>query len=183
MIALAGRARDGELAVLVEGAVGGGGRKHDRAGVGLAEQFHAQVERLDVDQAPRPELELQEALAVRAQGHFVVDAGRHVAEMRRWHFLAHHRLEIEDVDGLARRGDQLVERARAPHRGVGQALFLRQGISVREQRTGREILKELTAGCGLIDHVLPDRGRPARLSAFTCAYDHERAGRPRSRRV
>jgi hypothetical protein len=139
------------------------GREHDRAGVGLAEQFHVQIQCLDVDQTPRPELELQEALAVGARGHFVVDAGRHVAEMCRWHLLAHHRLEIEGVDGHARRSDQLVERARAPHRGIGQALFLRQHVGrAGHQRTGREILQETTAGCELIDHVLPDRGRPAR---------------------
>ena len=47
-------------------------------------------------------------------GHLVVDAGRHVAEMRRRHVLVHHRLEVEDVERLARRVDQLVERARRP---------------------------------------------------------------------
>ena len=128
VIALAGGARDRELAVLVEGLVGRRGRQHDRAGIALAEQFHAQVQGLDVDHAPRPELELQEALAVGAQRDLAVDAGRHVAEMRRRHVLVHDRLEVEDVDGLARRGDQLVERACAPHRGIGQALLLRQGL-------------------------------------------------------
>jgi hypothetical protein len=58
---------------------------------------------------------------------------------------------------------RLTERARAPHRGIGQALFLRQDISVRQQRTGREILQETTAGCGLTDHTLPDREPLARL--------------------
>ena len=154
MIALAGGARHGQLAVLVEGLVGRRGRQHDRARIGLAEQLHAQVQRLDVDHAPRPELELQEAFAVGAQGHLVVDAGRHVAEMRRRHVLVHHRLEVEDVDGLARRGDQLVERARAPYRRIGQALLLRQRLgSVGHERTRSKELQETTTGGEGADHA------------------------------
>ncbi len=159
VVALAGSARNGELAVLVKGAVGAGGRQHDRAGVALAEQFQAQVERLDVDQAPRPELELQEALAVGAHGHFVVDAGRHVAEMRWRHVAVHHRLEVEDAEGFARGGDQLVERARTPHRGIGQALFLREDRGTGQQGTRCQEFEEAAAVGRLIDHVLPVQKR------------------------
>ena len=48
----------------------------------------AHVDLADVDQPARAEHEFQEALAVGAQRDLVVDAGRHVAEMRGRHACA-----------------------------------------------------------------------------------------------
>ena len=106
--------------------------------VGLAEQLHPRVELADIDQAARPELEFLEALAVGAQRHLVVDAGRHVAEMRRRHVLVRDQLEVEHVERLARAADQLVERARSPDHRIGQALqLLRERLGAAEQAGSR----------------------------------------------
>ncbi len=83
MVAGLGRARDTGLGIVVERALAADWRAHDWRGIFGAEDIDAHVDLADVDQAPRPELEFQEALAVGAKRHFVVDARRHVAEMRR----------------------------------------------------------------------------------------------------
>ena len=106
-------------------------RDDDRRRVARAEDLGAHVDLLDIDQPPRPQLELEEAFAVRAQRHLVVDAGGHVAEVRRRHVLPRHRLEIEHVDRFLRALDQLVRLERGPRDGVGRAR-LRQEL--REHR-------------------------------------------------
>ena len=77
-------------------------RDDDRRVVFHAEDFGAHVDLADVDQPARPQLKLEEALAIGAQRDLVVDAGRHVAEMRRRNVVAADRLEIEHVDRLLR---------------------------------------------------------------------------------
>jgi hypothetical protein len=137
VIARLGRARDRELSFRVVGAVRSSWRQHDRAAVGLAEQLEPGVERTDIDQAARSQVEFTEALAVGPQGRVVVDAARHVAEMRRRHVLVRDRLEVEHVERLARTTDQFVEAALAPHHRIGQALyFLREGFRAAQQRAG-----------------------------------------------
>jgi len=52
-------------------------------------------------------------------------------------------LEVEDVERLARRVDQLVERARTPYRRIGQALqLLGERLATGEQRTGSQKFEE-----------------------------------------
>jgi hypothetical protein len=119
MVAALGGARDGKLSVRMKGAVAARRRDHDRAVVGRAQNIRAHVDLADVDQPARAQGEFAEALPIGAQRDFVVGAGRHVAEMRRRHVLLHHRLEIEDVDRLARVLDQFVEVARCPFHRVG----------------------------------------------------------------
>src|SRR6185503_4272631 len=129
--------------LLVERAIGAGRRHDDRAAIRLAEQFHSRVELADIDQPPLPQLEFLEALAVGAQGGVVVDARRHVAEMRRRQVLVGHQLEVEDVERFARAADQLIERARTPDHRVGQALdLLGEGRRAAEQRTARQELQQ-----------------------------------------
>ena len=136
---------DGELAVGMKGPVAAGRRDHDRAVVADAEDLDAHVDLADVDQPPRPQLELPEALAVGAQRHLVVDAGRHVAEMRRRDVLLHHRLEVEHVERLPGVGDQLVEIARRPVHRIGQPQLLPPGRCARQQRACRQELQQAAA--------------------------------------
>jgi hypothetical protein len=70
----------------------------------------------DIDEPPRPQLEFSETFAIGAQGHFVVDARGHVAEMCPRNILPHDRLEVENVKRLRRLGNQLVKNRAAPSR-------------------------------------------------------------------
>ncbi len=166
---------DRKFAVLVKGAVRPGRRHDDRTGIGLAEQFHAHVDLADIDQAPRPQLKFLEALAVGAQGDLVVDARSHVAEMRRRQVLVRHELEIEDIDGVARRSDQLLEQPRPPQRGIGQALqFLGQCLAAGEQRArGKELQEAATIGPRAIGPLAIGQCASAHLISFPTKASHE----------
>ena len=118
MVADLGRLGHGNFAVGVEGAVAASRRDHDRAVIFRAEQLEAHIDIADIDQPSRTQREFLEAFAVGAQGHFVVSAGCHVAEMRRRHVFLHDRLEVENIERLLGIGDQLVEIARRPFRRV-----------------------------------------------------------------
>jgi hypothetical protein len=80
------------------------------------EKLHAGVDLGHIIEAARTELEFQEPLTVCAQRDFVVDAGRHVAEMRRRHVLVCHRLEVEHVNRVLRAFNQFVASRRPNHR-------------------------------------------------------------------
>ncbi len=134
MIAGLGRARDAFLAVGMIGFMAAGRIDDDRRFVALAENFRAHVDLADVDQPARAELEFQKALAVGAQRDVVVDAGGHVAEMRRRHVLVHHRLEIEYVERFLGAGDQMVVVARRPDERIGRQLRIR--LSRQRRKTG-----------------------------------------------
>ena len=133
MIAGLGGASGGSLAVVMERALAADRRQHDRRIVFRAEDVDAHIDLAHVDEPPRPELEFQEPLAVGAQGHFVVDAGGHVAEMRRRDVLAADRLEIEDVDRLLGRVDEIFGAHRPPHQRV-RKLRSRRGPFAGERR-------------------------------------------------
>src|SRR5262249_50556712 len=124
----------------------------DRAVVLHTENLGRHVDLADIDEATRAQLELEEVLAVATQGHLVVDARGHVAEMCGWHVVAAHRLEVEDVDRLLRRLYQLVRFHRPPHQGIGQLVARQEhlaGESLKatggEQRTAGEKLQEPAA--------------------------------------
>ena len=120
-----------------------------------AENVDAHVDLADVDQAPRPQLEFQEAFAVGAQRDFIVDARGHVAEMRRRNVLPRHRLEIEHVDGFLRVLDDLHGRRGRPQHRIRQLGrdFLSPGgqAAICQQGTGGQEFQELAATGGLID--------------------------------
>src|SRR5437879_12599377 len=114
------RAGDGELALGMEELVAPRRRDDDRRAPPAAEELAAHVDLGDVVEAARAQLELQEALAIGAQRHLVVDARGHVAEMRRRHGLARHRLELEHVDRLGRRLDEILRPKRRPEDRIGK---------------------------------------------------------------
>jgi hypothetical protein len=132
----------------------------------------------DIDEAPRPQRQFPETLAVGAQGDFVVDAGGHVTEMRRRNVLLHDRFEVEDVQRLGGIGDQLVGIARRPLCRVGRTDPFRHGAA-REQRARGQELQE-TAAAGALNmmrrHRCPHRRKgyslnsrlPARCVAAPC---------------
>src|SRR5262249_3889958 len=163
-----------------------------------------EVDLADIDEAPRPKLELQKALTIGAQGHFVIDTGDEVAEMRRWQILARNGLEIENVDGILRAGDQVLQLARRPNHRVGQLGRGRWGLArggataqpesgpcqdSRELPAARCTLKRRWHGdipsCS--DRILEQAGRKVmpttwgRASAGICAVSHGRC-RARVRR-
>ena len=69
-------------------------------------------------------------------------AGRHVAEMRRRHVHFHDRLELEDVKGLRRIGNQLAGVVRRPIHWIRPPQSLRQR-ALRQQRAGSEKLQQI----------------------------------------
>ena len=106
--------------------------------------------------AARAQLELQEVLAIAPQRHLVVDARRHVAEMRRRHVRAHDRLEIEHVDRVLGRLDEVLGLERRPYDGVGKlgsGLGPLPGESFEpaggQQRAPGQELQELATAGGL----------------------------------
>jgi hypothetical protein len=91
-----------------------------------------------------PQLEFAETFAIGAQGHFVVDARGHVAEMCRRNILPHDRLEVENVKRLRRLGNQLVKIARRPVDRVRWPQPFRQRVA-RQQWTRRQELQQAAA--------------------------------------
>jgi len=120
MVAGLGGAGGGDLAFVVEGSLPADRREHDRACIFHPENLGRRVDLADVDQPARTELEFQEALAVGAQRDLVVDTRGHVAKMRGRNVLAADRLEIEDVDRLLGRLDELVGAHGRPHQRIGK---------------------------------------------------------------
>ena len=120
---------DGDFRVGMKGAVAAGRRNHDRAVVFCAKDFGAHIDLADIDQPPRPQLEFTEALAIGTQGHFVVDPGGHVTEMRGGNVLLHDRLEVENVERLCGIGNQFFEVARRPVRWIRLPQPFRQGAA------------------------------------------------------
>ena len=100
MVADLGGLGDGNFRVRVKGPVAPRRRDHDRAVEFRAKDLDAHVDLADIDQPPRPQLELLKTVPIGAQRYFVVDAGRHIAEMRRRHVRLHDRLEVEDIERL-----------------------------------------------------------------------------------
>jgi hypothetical protein len=142
MVADLGGARGRDLALVVEGSLAADRREHDRACIFHSEDLGRHVDLADVDQPARTELEFQEAFAVGAQRDLVVDARGHVAEMRGRNVLAADRFEIEDVDRLLGRLDELVGAHGRPHQRIGKLAagrkpFAGKGVkpSGGEQRT------------------------------------------------
>src|SRR5262249_43829936 len=120
------------------------------------EDLGRRVDLADVDQPARTELEFQEALAIGAQRDLVVDAEGHVAEMRGRNVLAADRLEIEDVDRLLGRFDELFGAHGRPHQGIGELApgrkpFAGEGVepSGGEQRTSGQELQEFAPAGGV----------------------------------
>ena len=157
MISNLGGAGGGDLALVVKRPLAADRRQHDGARIFHAENFDRHVDLADVDQPPRAQLKLQEALAIGAQRDLVIDAGRHVAEMRGRNVAAADRLEIKDVDRFLGRLDELGGAHRRPHQrvgklGPGRRPFAGEGFEPAggEQRTSGQELQELATAGGLI---------------------------------
>src|SRR5215831_17519778 len=110
----------GDLALVVKGSLAADRREHDGACIFQPEDLGRHVDLADVDQPARTKLEFQEALAIGAQRDLVVDAGGHVAEMRGWNVLAADQFEIEDVDRVLGRLDEIVRAHGRPHQRIGK---------------------------------------------------------------
>jgi hypothetical protein len=165
MIARARGARHRFFAIRVKELVAAGWRDEDRRVIFRPENLDAHVDLGDVVETSRPKLEFQETFAVRAQRHLVVEAGGHIAEMRRGNVSEGGRLEVEDVDRLLCRLDRLAAGTSPDHRirpfrgrFVCQRLA-RQGGKARrrKQRARRDILQEAAAagGADVRWHAIP----------------------------
>ena len=111
----------------------------------------------DIDKVTRTQMEFEETLAIGPEGHLIVDAGDHVAEMRRRQVLLRDGLEVEYVQGFLGVRDQIVQLARRPGHRIGEprrrGYVLRESwrTDIRQQRAGGHELKETTATSDLID--------------------------------
>src|SRR5262245_29669834 len=195
MVADLCRPGGGDLALVMKGSLAADRREHDRACILLPEDLGRHVDLADVDQPARPELEFQEAFAISAQRDLVVDAGGHVAEMRGRNVIAADRLEIEDVDRLLGRLDEVVGAHGRPHQrigklGPGRKPFAGEGFkpSGGKQRTSGQELKELAPAGGVIGerrHGEPSLKSDGRaiptLSAGMCAAPGPSYTAPKSR--
>ena len=144
MVAQPGGLGDGDLRVRVKGPVAAGRRDDDRTVEFRTKNLDAHIDLADIDEPPRPQLEFLETVTIGAQRHFVVDAGRHVAEMRGRNVLLHHRLEVEDIESLVQFGNHFARVARRPVDRIGPTQPFRES-AMREQRTGGEILQQIAA--------------------------------------
>ena len=148
MIAGARGLCDSNLAVGVKGFVAAG-RAYENRRIKLgAEELHASVDLGHVPETAREELEFQEPLAVRPQRDLVIDAGGHVAEMRRRHVFVCPRLEVEDVDCVLRAFNKFAVRRRPNHRirQFGWCFHAVSRYCARcAQRTSRQVLKKTAA--------------------------------------
>src|ERR1700761_1206068 len=154
MIAGACRLCDRDLAIGVEELVAASRADKDRRVISGAEYLHAHVDLRNVIEPARPELEFEKAFAIGTQRHLVVQAGSHVAEMRRRYVLERSRLEIEDVDGFLRGLDRLHARPGPDHRiRPSRRRFVGKGwqAGCGEQRTCREILQKTAAAFSAYD--------------------------------
>ena len=154
MIAALRRVGDSDFAVGVVGPIASGRCDADQQVIFHAEDLNAGVDLGNVVQAPRPQLKFQKALAIGAQRDFIIDAGRHVAEMRRRHVLAAHRLKVEHVDRLIGALDRIlgIERGpvagiRKPSHGCRDLARDRSPSAGRQQRAaGQELQEAASAG-------------------------------------
>ena len=112
------RARDGDLALGMERLLRADGAEQDRRRVPLAEELDRHVDLRDVDEPLRPELDLLEARSVRRDRAEVVGALRHVRVVVCADGVAHHGLEVPDVQRLVRALDEVGPLERAAEDGV-----------------------------------------------------------------
>ena len=107
VVADLGRARDRLLAVGVIAALAAGRRMiGELYFAGRKSRRHVHL--ADVDEAARPQLKFQKTLAVGAQRDLVIDAGRHVAEMRRRQLCRITALKSRHVQSFLGACDQMV---------------------------------------------------------------------------
>src|ERR1700733_14207138 len=141
----------GNLAVGVKEIVATNRAQENRGNRLGAEKLRAGIALGPVIEPAREQLEFQEPLAVGAQRDLVVDAGRHVAEMRRRHVLMCDRLKVENVDRVLRTFNQFAVRWCPNHR-IGQLgrrfLSVSRYCTRREQRTSSEILQKAAPAGG-----------------------------------
>ncbi len=138
--------------------------------------------------------------AIGAQRDLVVDARGHVAEMRGRHVLAADRLEIEHVDRVLGRLDELVRAHRRPHQRIGQLAPGDQSFAGEGEEPaggqaagcppeiagtcgGWQLVRQTTAWRTLPQHAPPpalSAGMSAAVGASYTALQVGRAARPTS---
>lgn len=102
-------ARDGYFGVGVECTLAADRGEENRTGVFQAEQMHACVDLARIDQAAGLDAHFGVVLAVGAQGGVAIDAGRQVAVVRRRQRLAGGGFEIEYVQRILGRVDDVAD--------------------------------------------------------------------------
>src|SRR5712692_2452386 len=108
MSATCRRFRCGDLAFRMKSALAANRGNNDRGFPFHAKDLRRCIESVDIYEAPRPNLKLGESGVIRMKGDIVIDARCHVCPMRRWKLLPRERLEIENVNGLLGRRNELL---------------------------------------------------------------------------
>src|SRR6516164_10494511 len=155
MIAGARRFRYRKFALGMKELVGAGRTHEDRRVVSGAEQLDAGIDLRDVVEPMRHQLKFEEVFAVCAKRDLVIDAGSHVAEMRRRHVLATYRLEIKHVDGVLWTFDQATAPRGCPDHWIGQFGGCLHAVGCKRRgcrkRAGPKILQETAPARGAND--------------------------------
>ena len=161
MVARPRRFGDRDLALRMKELVAPGRGNDDGIIQPGAEKLDRHVDLAHIIETPREQLELEKALSVGAQRHFVVDARGHVAEVRRRHVLPRDGLEVEHIDRILGTRDEVLRIERRPDDGVGKS---RRSLRCpgrkawnREQGATGEKFQELPA-CRCWVHELPPFG-------------------------
>ena len=175
MVAGLCRLCSGEFTVLVEGLLSADRCDNDRGVIFHAQNLGRHVDLADVDEPTRAKLELQEPLAIGAKRDLIVDTRCHVAEMRGRNVLSAHRLEIEHVDRLLWRFDELVGTHGRPRQRVGKFGPRRESFAGKcsvgaEQRTRSQELKKLAPAGGVIGKRRHGRSSLERLPALPHSF-------------
>jgi hypothetical protein len=97
-----------DFAFGMEGFLSAHGGEHNRRVPLRAEEAYRHVDVLDVNEPARPNLDARVAFAIRPHCPIVVHAGGEIAEMRWRQGLPCGELEIQNIEGLVRRGNHFV---------------------------------------------------------------------------
>src|SRR5713226_248861 len=108
MSATCRRFRCGDLAFRMKSALAANRGNNDRCFPFHAKDLRRCIESVDIDEAARPNLKPGEGGVIRAKRDIVINTRCHVCPMRRRKLLPRERLEIENVNGLLGRGDELL---------------------------------------------------------------------------
>ena len=191
MVAGGGRPRGSEFAIAVEADLAPRRRDHERRRPLPPEDRDAHVEVRDIDQPARAEVDPLERGPVVRLRPLSVNARFDVPPVRRRDRLRGHLLQVEDIEGLLCRPDEVVERPRGRllrHRAPDEAQIA-AGEGGKE-RAGGEPAEEVATVDGLrfrsrlrrVVHSALPVGAPGWHSATGCPVHGARRRGPRQRR-
>src|ERR1700730_2873396 len=102
------RLRGRDLTVRMKCALTAHRSNNDRGFPFHTKDFRRCIDTVDIDEPARPDLKPRESGVIRTKRNVVINSGCHVCPMRRRKLLTRKRLEIENVNGLLGRRQELL---------------------------------------------------------------------------